>query len=146
MEAEILDQLVWIKWLLAANVALIVLFVLILVAFCVRMQVKMRRNMPRLAQDWREMLAKGKAAEVVELTRERLKVAPHDAEAHWCLAQAYLRTGDHWRALSTARQLERVAPEWERYTNPLIAAMEWALAKSESTPRPRDDESEPEPE
>ena len=144
MEQEILQQLVWIKWLLLVFVILVPLCIVIIAIGIAYAEARIRRRMPQETLPWRDMLERGEAERVVELTRARVSVAPYDAEAPWCLAQGYRRTNDFWRALSTARQLEKMYPEWASHTEPLIRHMERELAKGGGMPKAPEKDKSPE--
>lgn len=135
METEILNQLMWIKWLLIVIVAAIVfgaIGIVILARVFVKLpeQIKGDISFPDRA---RMLLDQGKPEEVISLSENRISKFPADSHAHWFLGQACYRAGDLRRALMCLRKTQELQPEWESsYTGPLIRAIEERLAEGSS--------------
>ena len=137
MENEILNQLIWIKWLLATVVVTFAVGAVAL-ALLARMlskipeQIRSDVSFPDRAK---ALLDEGKPEEVIGLAEKRISKFPADGYAHWYLGQACYRIGDLRRALICLRKTQDLQPEWESsYTGPLILVIEKKLAESSVKP------------
>jgi hypothetical protein len=126
MDAELLSQLVQIKWLVVA----LVVGVLFLTG--IRTWIDVRRSGgPRellrqsFADRARSLLEEGRAAELLALARVRCTDVPADAYAYWYHAHAAHRLGDIPTALQSIRKVGELQPEWrEAYVEPFIRAID----------------------
>lgn len=137
MEIEILNQLIWIKWLLVTVVIVIAIGAIAFVGM-VRIfskppeQVGLGGSFPTRA---RALLDQGKPEEVISLADERVLKFPADGQAYWYLGQACYRVGDLNRALVNLRKTQDLQPDWENsYTGPLIRAIEEKIAEGATKP------------
>jgi hypothetical protein len=139
MDAEILGQLVQIKWLVVA----LVIGVFFLAS--VRTWIDLRRSGgPRellrrsFADRARSLLEEGRAAELLALSRARFADVPADAYAFWYHAHAAHRLGDIPTALQSIRKVGELQPEWrEAYVNPFIRALSANEAQPDASQFPQ---------
>jgi len=137
MENEILNQLVWMKWLLvtvviAIAVGTVALTILVRIFSKIPEQIKNEVSFPDRAK---VLLDQGKPEEVISLAEGCVSKFPADAQAHWFLGQACYRVGDLRRALICLRKTQELQPDWESsYTGPLIRIIEEKLAEGYTKP------------
>ena len=137
MENEILNQLIWIKWLLvtvvvAFAVGAAALAVLVRAFSKIPEQIRSDVSFPDRA---RALLDEGKPEEVISLAEKRISKFPADGHAYWYLGQACYRIGELHRALICVRKTQELQPEWENsYTAPLIRAIEKKIAEGFAKP------------
>jgi len=125
MDAEILRELVQIKWLIAA----LVTGVLSLAAIRIWIDVR-RTGGPRelfrreFAQRAKLLLDEGRAGELLNLSEARLQEVPADAFAFWYHAHAAYRLGDISMALTSIKKVGELKPDWrETHVEPFIRAL-----------------------
>src|SRR6266571_1861291 len=127
MDAEILSQLVWIKWLL---VAIAVTFVAIAGAMAWAGVVSARalktsKTEQPFAEKAKHLLEKGLHAETRALSEERMRAYPGEAHALWYHAIACYRLGEMSTAMRSLRKAKELQPDWaDTYVSPLMAAIE----------------------
>ena len=137
MENEILNQLIWIKWLFVTVVVAIALGAVVLTVLMrafskIPEQIK---NEVSFQDRAKALLDQGKPEEVITLAEERVLKFPGDSQAHWFLGQACYRVGDLHRALICLRTTQELQPDWEStYTGPLIRVIEGKLAEGSVKP------------
>ncbi len=136
MDAEILRELVQIKWWIAA----LVVGVLSLAVLRTLIDVK-RSGGPRevlrrsFASRAKSLLESSDSKQLLALAEERLRATPGDAYAHWYHAQAAHRLGDVAAAVESIRRVGDLQPEWrETYVEPFMRALGAELAKPQSSP------------
>jgi len=137
MEAEILTQLVWIKWLLivVALAAIAVAGVFVWIGMSMVHLPKEMQSKISFHDQAKALLDGGKPEEVLALAEERATKFPADAYVHWFAAQASYRLGNFPRALVALKKTQELQPDWEEtYTRPLIRVIEARL--SENLPKP----------
>src|SRR5438552_1687079 len=96
MDAEILEQLVWIKWLLVGIVAAFVLIAAAMVwaGIMSSRAFKTSKTEQPFSEKAKDLLEKGLHAEARGLAEERIRAYPGDAYALWCHAVACYRLGE----------------------------------------------------
>ncbi len=125
MDAEILREVVQIKWLVA------VLVVGVLFLATVRTWLDIRRTgSPReifrrsFSDRARSLLEDGRASELLKIANDRCVTVPADPYAFWFHAQAAYRLGDTTTALKSIKRVGELQPEWrESYVEPFIRAL-----------------------
>ncbi len=137
MEAEILTQLVWIKWLLivVTLAAIAVAGVFVWIGMSMVHLPKEMQSKISFHEQAKVLLDSGKPEEVLALAEERATRFPADAYVHWFTAQASYRLGNFPHALVALKKTQELQPDWEEtYTRPLVRFIEAKL--SESPPKP----------
>ncbi len=125
MDAEILRELVQIKWWMAA------LVIGLLTLTVIRTWIDVRRSggpsevlRRSFANRAKSLLEAGRAAELLKLAENRVEAAPGDAFAFWYLAQAAYRLGDTAAALKSIQKVGELQPDWrEAHVDPFIRAL-----------------------
>ena len=126
MDADILSQLVQIKWLMVALVVGVLLLAGVRTWIDVRRSGGPRELLRRsFADRARSLHEEGRAAELLVLARARCADVPADAYAFWYHAHAAHRLGDIQTALQSIRKVGELQPDWrEDYVNPFIRAID----------------------
>ena len=127
MDAEILNQLTWIKWLLVTiAVAFVAIAGGIISAGVISLRAfKTSKTQQPFYENAKELLDRGLHAEVRALSEERMRAYPGDAHALWCHAVACYRLGDPNTAIRSLRKAKELQPDWaDSHLSPLIAAIE----------------------
>jgi tetratricopeptide (TPR) repeat protein len=128
MDSEILVQLVQIKWLLVAFVAIVV-FRACLSAWTEIMKLggfhpaKLLRS--SFLEEARGLLEAGENAKALIVAEHRIKQAPGDAYGFWFHATAAYRVGNMPAALRSLRKVAELQPDWGiTHVQPFIQAIE----------------------
>ena len=127
MDAEVLNQLIWIKWLLTAIALAFVVIAAGLVWGVVMSQRALRttKTDKPFYEKAKDLLDKGLHVEARALSEERIRAYPGDAHALWCHAVACHRLGEANTAIRSLRRAKELQPDWaDSYVSPLIAAIE----------------------
>lgn len=127
MDAEILNQLIWIKWLLVAISLALVVFALGMAwaAVVSSRALKTSTTEQPFSEKAKQLLDKGLHAEARALSEERIRAYPGDAHALWFHAVACHRLGEPATAIRSLRKARDLQPDWgQSYVAPLIAAIE----------------------
>jgi hypothetical protein len=128
MDTEVLAQLVQIKWLLVAFVAI----ALLRVGFQTWWKIKSSGGFDAMMSDEREfpehahlLLDQGKHAELLALAQSRATQFPGDALAFWYHATAAYRLGNRAEALASLRKVQNLQPDWvSTHVRPFIEEIE----------------------
>ena len=127
MDVEILNQLIWIKWVLFVIASALVVFALGMAwaAVISSRALKTSTTEQPFPEKAKQLLDKGLHAETRALSEERIRAYPGDAHALWFHAIACHRLGDSGAAVRSLRKARDLQPDWgESYVAPLIAAIE----------------------
>jgi cytochrome c-type biogenesis protein CcmH/NrfG len=127
MDAEILNQLIWIKWLLAAIALAFVVIVggVVWGGVMSSRALKATKTEKPFYERAKDLLDKGLHIEARALSEERIRAYPGDAHALWCHAIACYRLGEASTAIRSLRKAKELQPDWaDSYVSPLIAAIE----------------------
>lgn len=139
MDAEILHQVVQIKWLIVA------LVVGVLSLGVLRNLVYLHHVgflFPDFARRARRLLDAGDASKLLALADARIKEAPGDPFAHWYRAQAAQRLGDLASALQSIHRAGELSPHWrENFIEPFVRTL--GAGGTAATPESPDRETVP---
>jgi hypothetical protein len=127
LDAEILNQLVWIKWLLVAVALSFVLIAggLVWAGYVSSRALKSPKTEQPFDEKAKHLLEKGLDAEARALSEERMHDYSGDAYAFWCHALACHRLGDPGPAIRSLRKAKELQPAWaDAYVSPLLSAIE----------------------
>jgi cytochrome c-type biogenesis protein CcmH/NrfG len=135
VDTQIIQQLVWIKWLLIALGVEVGLFLVIAGALAVSF-IRHIQNQTRhhsFQELAKKLLDLGKPEEVLALAELRAAEYPADAYAFWFIAHASYRLGNMDRALFSLKKTRELEPRWEdEHIAPLMRAIEEKLHSSKS--------------
>ncbi len=137
MDASLLQELVWIKWALAAiALAFVVLAACAIAALWALARVPAAiKGRASFADEAKHLLDKGQLDELAELCERQATEFPGDANAYWFQAQADYRKGKLRRALGSLHRVHELQPDWDAtYTEPMIAAIEQRLVAEGDKP------------
>ena len=125
MDAEALNQLVQIKWLLVVFVTVAVLGAAarILLEFS-RSKALRTLGQPNFKRTAQNLLEKAMYRELLDVAAARCREAPGDAYAFWYHAYAAHGIGDVSTARQSMQQVGDLAPDWqEAYVEPFIRGL-----------------------
>jgi tetratricopeptide (TPR) repeat protein len=133
MDAQVLQELIWIRWLLIVLVFTAVAMVgyaawLSVLAVRVQEQQKYGTFFDR----GNALLNKGELQELLVLCDERVLEYPGDAMAYWLMANAHYRLSNLNRALICYRKAEELQPGLG--ISPMISEIEERIAKGAKSP------------
>ncbi|HZR01947.1 MAG TPA: hypothetical protein VFA81_02090 [Burkholderiales bacterium] len=125
MDAEILSQLIQIKWLLVVFVGIA------LVNAIARTSLEFSRTrslrtlgQPSFKRSAQSLLENAQWKDLLVLADARCREAPGDAYGFWYRAYAAHALGDVAGALSSMQRVGELAPDWrESYVDPFIRAL-----------------------
>jgi uncharacterized protein HemY len=125
IDADILSQLVQIKWLLVVFVAVTLLNTIFRTWVDLRKSGGLRRMLrDTFEREARALLDAGRYPELLVLARARCEDVPGDAWAFWYHAIAAHRVGDNDTALRCIRKAGELQPDWrESHVEPFIRAI-----------------------
>ena len=133
MDTQIIQQLVWIKWLLTGLFVEVTMFLAIAAALTISF-LRYIRNQARdhsFQERAKNLLDLGKPDEVLALAERRAAEYPADAYAFWFIAQASYRLGNMDRALFSLKKTRELEPRWEdEFIAPLMRTIEEKLQSS----------------
>ncbi|MGH8669222.1 MAG: tetratricopeptide repeat protein [Burkholderiales bacterium] len=137
MDASLVQELVWIKWVLVAIAAALVVLALSTLGalWGVAKMPELIKGRASFADRAKQLLDKGALDELLELCDRHTAEFPADANAYWFQAQADYRRGKFRRALSALHHVRELQPDWDAvYTNPMISAIEDKLSTEGDRP------------
>lgn len=136
MEADILQQLVWIKWILALMLAGTIVRVFASVyAMLAGFSRTRKKAATSFGEDLSDLLDKGENEKVFELTEKRLQEYPADAMAHWYHGKACLFLGQNAAAVQSLKRAKELRPDWaEDYIDSFLEVAEVRAKNSKSRP------------
>jgi len=131
LEAQILQELMRIRWIATAAVLVVVLLAAV---FCFYAIFMFRLRRARSSSDFYELgnalLLRGEVDSLLSMCEEHLREFPGDASAYWLKANAHYRRREWSQALISYRRTNELQPGWSLATT--IAELE---AKVEDSPR-----------
>ncbi|MEW8646716.1 MAG: hypothetical protein AB2563_11510 [Candidatus Thiodiazotropha endolucinida] len=123
-----------IKWLFVSLVILLLSILIGIVAFIYMVSKEFSQSMapkPNFHDKGRELLDKGELAELLELSKEKLKEYPDHDYANYFLACCYYRTGNIHKAYRAYKKLKELRPGWsQEFIDPYLKDLEIKIKKS----------------
>ncbi len=152
MDADILSQLVWIKWLLAGLIVLLACSGAVTAFVVLRIwQTLQDQSQPPFHELAEDILQQGQYEELLALAETRFKEYPGDPYGYWYHAKANYQLGNLDAALRSLHRVSDLQPDWSAaFVMPLVEAIEargGRIAKPELRvihPHPIKDDDRPE--
>jgi tetratricopeptide (TPR) repeat protein len=131
MDAQVLQELVLIRWMVTAMAVAAVVFAVIYTAFfVVNYRLQMREELRKAGGFFdrgNALLSQGKLDELLALCDEHVLEFPADGPAYWLMGNAHYRRKNFRQALICYRKADELQPGWSLAT--AIAEIEERLAQ-----------------
>jgi tetratricopeptide (TPR) repeat protein len=134
MEADLLAEMVAIKWIAIASLVLLLLYLVVMAGFLHIVSKALKEvwsdrdsNSFNLIADGH--LSRGETDELIEYALEKLETYSHSPDIHWYLAKAYFQKEDWVESKKCFLRSADISPVYREAIEPYIEEIEHRLEK-----------------